>query len=125
MRACHDLSEGGLAVALAEMAFAGGIGADVTDAARRRLPDEVRLFSESTTRFLIEVKPEHAAAFEACFAGLPLAQVGVTVDGAAAADRRGQRRVAHLGEADGVEGSVAESRCGGERYNAKLTGVAA
>ena len=36
VRACHDLSEGGLAVALAEMAFAGGIGADVTDAAGRR-----------------------------------------------------------------------------------------
>ena len=31
MRSCHDLSEGGLAVALAEMAFAGGIGADVTN----------------------------------------------------------------------------------------------
>src|SRR5579885_850468 len=30
VRACHDLSEGGLAVALAEMAFAGGVGADVT-----------------------------------------------------------------------------------------------
>jgi len=30
VRACHDLSEGGLAAALAEMAFAGGIGADVT-----------------------------------------------------------------------------------------------
>ena len=27
VRACHDLSEGGLAVAAAEMAFAGGIGA--------------------------------------------------------------------------------------------------
>ena len=32
MRSCHDLSEGGLAVALAEMAFAGGIGADVGSA---------------------------------------------------------------------------------------------
>jgi len=30
IRSCHDLSEGGLAVSLAEMAFAGGIGADVT-----------------------------------------------------------------------------------------------
>ena len=35
VRSCHDLSEGGLAVALAEMAFAGGIGADVT-----KLPGE-------------------------------------------------------------------------------------
>src|SRR5262249_16658780 len=30
VRACHDLSEGGLAVTVAEMAFAGEVGADVT-----------------------------------------------------------------------------------------------
>ncbi len=30
VRSCHDLSEGGLAVAVAEMAFAGGVGADLT-----------------------------------------------------------------------------------------------
>jgi len=78
VRACHDLSEGGLAVAVSEMAFAGGIGVDIT-----KLPgtfsDDVKLFSESCTRFLVEVKPEHATAFEACFAGLPLAKIGVTV----------------------------------------------
>jgi phosphoribosylformylglycinamidine synthase len=78
VRSCHDLSEGGLAVAIAEMAFAGGIGVDVT-----KLPgafsDDVKLFSESCTRFLVEVKPEHTAAFEACFANLPLAKIGVTV----------------------------------------------
>lgn len=77
-RACHDLSEGGLAVAVAEMAFAGNIGADVTTLPGV-LPDEVKLFSESCTRFVVEVKPEHAAAFEACFAGLPLAKIGTTV----------------------------------------------
>ncbi|MBA4186605.1 MAG: phosphoribosylformylglycinamidine synthase subunit PurL [Planctomycetaceae bacterium] len=78
VRACHDLSEGGLAVAIAEMAFAGGIGVDLT-----KLPgefsDEVKLFSESCTRFLVEVKPEHAAAFEACFGRLPLTKIGTTV----------------------------------------------
>ena len=78
VRSCHDLSEGGLAVAVAEMAFAGGVGVDVT-ALPGDLPDEVKLFAESCTRFLAEVKPEHSAAFEACFAGLPLAKVGVTV----------------------------------------------
>ena len=62
LRSCHDLSEGGLAVALAEMAFAGGFGAAVTltdvprdaDAAS----DFVLLFSESPTRFVVEVRPE-------------------------------------------------------------------
>jgi phosphoribosylformylglycinamidine synthase len=80
VRACHDLSEGGFAVALAEMAFAGGLGADVTDLAKipgDSLDDTARLFSESTTRFLIEVKPEHAANFTKCVAGIPHAKVGV------------------------------------------------
>src|SRR5262249_9026699 len=63
-RSCHDLSEGGLAAAVAEMAFAGGVGADLTDPVTFPTPepDEVRLFSESATRFVIEVKPDHAAA---------------------------------------------------------------
>ena len=78
VRACHDLSEGGLAVAIAEMAFAGGIGVDVTGLSGN-LSDEAKLFSESQTRFLVEVKPENAAKFEACFARLPIAKIGVTV----------------------------------------------
>ncbi len=79
VRACHDLSEGGLAVAVAEMAFAGGVGADVTDLpGAAGLSDEARLFSESTTRFLIEAKPEFAERLRACFAGLPFAKVGTT-----------------------------------------------
>jgi phosphoribosylformylglycinamidine synthase subunit PurSL len=78
VRSCHDLSEGGFAVAVAEMAFAGGVGVDVTTLPGD-LPDEVKLFSESCSRFVVEVNPGDAAAFEACFAGLPLAKVGVTV----------------------------------------------
>ncbi len=78
IRACHDLSEGGFAVAAAEMCFAGGIGADIT-AIPGKLSDETKLFSESPTRFLVEVKPEHAPAFEACLAGVPVTRVGVTV----------------------------------------------
>ncbi len=78
IRACHDLSEGGFAVSAAEMCFAGGIGADITSLPGE-LSDEVKLFSESTTRFLVEVKPEHATAFEAVFAGVPVVRVGATV----------------------------------------------
>ena len=81
VRACHDPSEGGLAVALAEMAFAGGVGADVTDlkSATLGLSDVVRVFSESPTRFVLEVKPENAAALREVFGGLPLIKVGTTV----------------------------------------------
>jgi phosphoribosylformylglycinamidine synthase len=79
VRSCHDLSEGGLAVAVAEMAFAGGVGADVTHLPGDGLADEVRLFSESPTRFVLEVEPANAAELEATFAGLPLAKIGTTV----------------------------------------------
>jgi phosphoribosylformylglycinamidine synthase len=83
VRSCHDLSEGGLAVAIAEMAFAGGVGADLKGLAKfpgsESLSDEVRLFSESPSRFLIEAKPEHAAALASAFAGLPFAKIGGTV----------------------------------------------
>jgi phosphoribosylformylglycinamidine synthase len=79
VRSCHDLSEGGLAVALAEMAFAGGIGADITHLAALDLSDEIALFSESATRFVVEVRPNQTSAFEACLAGLPVARLGQTV----------------------------------------------
>ena len=79
VRACHDLSEGGLGVAAAEMAFAGGVGLDISDLGSIAEADEVRLFSESPTRFLIEAKPEHAAALGPCFAGVPCVRVGATV----------------------------------------------
>jgi phosphoribosylformylglycinamidine synthase len=79
VRACHDLSEGGLAAAVAEMAFAGGVGADVTSAGASDLSDAAALFSESANRFVVEVKPAQAQAFEACLAGVPLARLGQTV----------------------------------------------
>ncbi len=80
VRSCHDLSEGGLAVAVAEMAFAGGIGADVTrPAAENNLADEAVLFSESTTRFIVEVRPDRADAFRAQVGtDIPMVQIGQT-----------------------------------------------
>jgi phosphoribosylformylglycinamidine synthase II len=64
VRSCHDLSEGGLAVALAEMAFAGGLGVDAFLAPFGKLEDDIVLFSETPSRFVIEVEPAKAAAFE-------------------------------------------------------------
>jgi phosphoribosylformylglycinamidine synthase II len=81
VRACHDLSEGGLAVALAEMAFAGGVGADLTGLASigANEPDDVRLFSESPTRFLVEIRPDQVESFRGCFDNdAPLFQIGCT-----------------------------------------------
>ncbi|MDO4557787.1 MAG: phosphoribosylformylglycinamidine synthase subunit PurL, partial [Planctomycetia bacterium] len=70
-RSVHDLSEGGLAVAAAEMSFAGGLGVNLDVGRMIECPSRnpaVRLFSESNTRFLIEVEPENAEVFEAGFA---------------------------------------------------------
>jgi phosphoribosylformylglycinamidine synthase len=79
VRACHDLSEGGLAVAVAEMAFAGGIGAEVTDlSAAPQESVEVLLFAESTTRFLLEVRQDDEAALANCLGNVPLGRVGRT-----------------------------------------------
>jgi phosphoribosylformylglycinamidine synthase len=77
VRSCHDLSEGGLAVAIAEMAFAGGVGADLDRPAS--LPDEMYLFAESPSRFLLEVRPEHSETFRRLFGPLPCVEVGQTV----------------------------------------------
>jgi len=83
---CHDLSEGGLAVAAAEMAFAGGLGLDLElgqvacaplDAGYD--PSAVRLFSESCTRWLVEVAADDAPSFERHFQGLDMACVGQVV----------------------------------------------
>ena len=87
VRACHDLSEGGLATAAAEMAFAGGLGArvnlDQLASAADATGVAVRLFSESNTRLLCEVRPPAAEAFEAALAGVPVARIGeVTSTGA-------------------------------------------
>ena len=80
---CHDMSEGGLAVAVAEMAFAGGIGADLD---LNKVPTQdpglgtvERLFSESNSRFLCEVTESNAAEFEQIMAGNAFARIGRTI----------------------------------------------
>ncbi|MBR5523323.1 MAG: phosphoribosylformylglycinamidine synthase subunit PurL [Akkermansia sp.] len=82
----HDLSEGGLAVAAAEMAFSGkgGISIDLD-----KLPTvggwrnkAVPCFSESTGRFLVEVDEDMAEEFATAMAGTPCARIGsATADG--------------------------------------------
>ncbi|MDD2866204.1 MAG: phosphoribosylformylglycinamidine synthase subunit PurL [Candidatus Omnitrophica bacterium] len=68
VRSVHDCSEGGLGVALAEMCLAGGLGAnlflsDVAWRGREKRNDFV-LFSESHSRFVVEVERQHRRAFE-------------------------------------------------------------
>jgi len=85
VRSCHDLSEGGLAVSAAEMAFAGGIGVslDLAELARASggLENAVLLFSESPTRFLVEITAECEEAFRQAMDGQPVIHVGTTHEG--------------------------------------------
>ncbi|MBX3059837.1 MAG: phosphoribosylformylglycinamidine synthase subunit PurL [Anaerolineae bacterium] len=83
VQACHDCAEGGVAVALAEMCMAGGLG---LEAHLMRIPrdyhanyagDEVILFSESLSRFLVEIRPEDEAAFRAIMGDEPAECIGV------------------------------------------------
>ena len=61
LSAVHDISDGGLAVALAEMALAGGVGAEVS--ANENYTAAQWWFGEDQARYVITVAPEHAEAF--------------------------------------------------------------
>ena len=63
VQSCHDISEGGLAVALAELCIAGRLGVTVD---HLPCPDiATSLFAESTGRFVVEVRPDDLADFVA------------------------------------------------------------
>ncbi|MCB8977656.1 MAG: phosphoribosylformylglycinamidine synthase subunit PurL [Ardenticatenaceae bacterium] len=77
VQSCHDCAEGGVAVALAEMCIAGRIGAELQlihvprDWHAAYSTDEVVLFAESLSRFLVEVRPEDAPRFRELLADVP------------------------------------------------------
>ncbi len=85
VRSCHDLSDGGLAVAAAEMAFAGELGAEVdldaVPVAAGPLSTASLLFSESPSRFIVEVEPRNRAAFEKAMAAVACRPVGRVTEG--------------------------------------------
>ncbi|MBB64711.1 MAG: phosphoribosylformylglycinamidine synthase subunit PurL [Waddliaceae bacterium] len=76
---CHDCSDGGLAVALAESAFAGGLGATVQldKVSRSNCSENFELlFSESPSRFIVTVPKNKQEAFERLFQSLSFACIG-------------------------------------------------
>ncbi len=80
---CHDCSDGGLGVCLAEKAFSGGLGMDVDLSA---IPAENidrldhLLFSESQSRLVVTVRPENRAEFEKVMAGSVFSLIGEVTD---------------------------------------------
>ncbi len=72
VNACHDLSDGGFMVALAEMAIGGRMGANVDVNSMQTCKCVTlteRLYSETASRLIVTIKPEHKADFEALFKG--------------------------------------------------------
>jgi phosphoribosylformylglycinamidine synthase len=82
VKACHDCSEGGIGVAVAEMAFAGGLGAEIKiksiPLAEKISRDDFILFSESNSRFVVEIAPENKDKFEKTLRGVSFASIGTT-----------------------------------------------
>jgi phosphoribosylformylglycinamidine synthase len=98
VRSAHDLSDGGLAVALAEACIASGLGADLELPAGEARPDRL-LFAEGGARLLVSVAPHQAEAWgrtlaAAAEAGGPLPAQAL---GTVVADTR--LRVARAGQA--------------------------
>lgn len=85
VRACHDCSEGGIGVAAAEMAFAGGYGMNLYMRDVPRSDDVIRndtvLFSESNSRFIVEVPGGSREEFERIMSDTATAIIGEVVDG--------------------------------------------
>jgi phosphoribosylformylglycinamidine synthase len=76
---CHDCSDGGIGVALAETAFAGGLGMEI-DLGKAPATgvdrDDLLLFSETQSRFVVTISPNKKDAFENAFEGMAYGLLG-------------------------------------------------
>ena len=76
---CHDCSDGGLGVTLAETAFAGMVGMEID---LGKMPatgvdrDDLVLFSETQSRFVVTISPHKKDAFEEVFSGIAYGLLG-------------------------------------------------
>ena len=78
VKSCHDLSDGGLGVAISEMCIGGQVGANLDLGKMGQLRGDAKLFSESNTRWLVEIEPSKAPMFESLFGELELLKIGET-----------------------------------------------
>jgi phosphoribosylformylglycinamidine synthase subunit PurL len=79
LKTCHDISDGGLLVAIAEMAMAKGVGADLSKAPQGSQPHAF-WYGEDQARYVVALPREDAEAFEkaAEAAGVRVATLGTT-----------------------------------------------
>jgi len=64
VESCHDISEGGLATCISEMMIGGDIGAELDIRNVAELRPDYKLFSQSNTRWVVEIKKENKDDFE-------------------------------------------------------------
>ncbi len=83
--ACHDLSEGGLAVTAGEVCIGGRLGLEITEnlvvygqkaTANNQIFEALLLFGETNGCLLVEVRPGNQEAFERCLAGAAFSLLG-------------------------------------------------
>jgi phosphoribosylformylglycinamidine (FGAM) synthase-like enzyme len=101
--AAHDLSEGGLGAAVAEMAIGGKLGATIDLAkvpAAGALRPEQLLFSESQSRFLLEVPADRLEDLRANLRGVPFAVIGELTKDPALVVRHGAKELARVAVAE-------------------------
>ncbi|MYG00486.1 phosphoribosylformylglycinamidine synthase subunit PurL [Candidatus Poribacteria bacterium] len=84
VRSCHDCSEGGIGVAAAEMAFSGGYGMSLNleniPTGERITSDDFLLFSESNSRFLVEIEKQNQDSFENRMVDVPIGCLGTVTE---------------------------------------------
>jgi phosphoribosylformylglycinamidine synthase subunit PurL len=93
--AAHDISDGGIAVTLAEMAFGGGLGFTVDLAPLHLASPALSLIVEGGSRFVVEVPAAKETAFRRTLARQPCVRIGTVTDGPGSF-RWGSDRVADI-----------------------------
>jgi len=76
VEACHDVSDGGLIVALAEMAIAGGTGMKIGQPAGNAVPSHAFFYGEDQARYLIAAGSADEVLTAAKATGVPAVQLG-------------------------------------------------
>ncbi|MEW5816203.1 MAG: AIR synthase-related protein [Spirochaetota bacterium] len=98
---CHDLSDGGLGIALAESMLGGRLGAEVEldniPVVEARKMETVRLlFSETPSRFLVTLHPARLKAFKEHFNRLRCGRIGVVTSDNTLRIKRGGKEVVRM-----------------------------
>jgi phosphoribosylformylglycinamidine synthase len=95
VKSAHDLSEGGLAIALLEAGFPGGFGFDIATGEMRK---DAFLFGEASGRIIASVSSTGAPALEAALeaAGVPYAMLGTVTGGEVKVDGKAWGNIEHF-----------------------------